>query len=128
MPLSDYAANKLLDHMFNDAAYSAPTPYVALSTTTPTTAGANVTEPSGNNYSRTQVTTAAMSAAASRSKTNGSDINLPTPSGSWGTITHLVFYDAASGGNMLFFIDCPDRTVTTGDSPKIIAGALVVGL
>jgi hypothetical protein len=128
MPLSDYAANKILDHMFNDGTYTPPDIYLGLSTTTPNVNGTGVTEPVGNNYARKQVTAALMAAAASRSKTNSGDINMNVPSGAWGLITHLVFYDALTSGNLIFFIDCADRSPVSGDSPKILAGVLTVTL
>jgi len=128
MTWTTYLKNKMLDHLYNDAAFTAPSVYLALSTSTPAVDGSGVTEPVGNNYSRTQITTGAMGAAAAGSKTNTSDITMPTPSGSWGTITHLCGFDASSGGNLLWFIDCTDKSVTSGDIPKILAGALIHSL
>lgn len=97
--LSDYAENKLLDHLLKVASYTVPSNiYVALSTTTPTDAG-NVTEPSGNGYARAQCNTWAT--AASRATSNGAAVTFPAATGSWGTITHYVIYDAVTSGNML---------------------------
>jgi hypothetical protein len=76
---------------------------VGLSTTTPTDAGGNITEPS-NGYSRQAFNLwygAVVTGSAEIAKNDGT-ITMPTPSGSWGTITYsflaldttLAFYGA----------------------------------
>lgn len=99
--LSDSDANNALDVRFGAVASNAPAAYyVGLSTTTPTNTGTNVTEPSTGGYARVAVTNNATNwpAASGRSKSNGTAITFPTPTASWGTVTHFVLYDAASGG------------------------------
>ena len=47
--ISDYLEDKLLDHVFENSAYTVPTTlYVALSTADPTDSGGSIAEPSGN--------------------------------------------------------------------------------
>ena len=102
--LSDALVHELLDAVFGGGTYTPEaTIYVGLSTTTPTNTGTSVTEPSGNAYARVAVTNNATNfpAASSRAKANGTVVQFPTASGSWGTVTHFVLYDASSGGNFL---------------------------
>ena len=101
---ADFLENELLDHVFGAAAYTAPaTLYIGFSTTTITDAGGNITEPSGNNYSRIAVTNNATNfpAASGGAKSNGVAFTSATASGSWGTLTDVFISDASSGGNVL---------------------------
>ena len=75
--------------------------YIGLSSTTPTTSGTGVTEPSGGAYARVQMTN--MSQPNNGVITNTAAITFPESTGSWGTLTHYVVYDAATGGNLLFY-------------------------
>ena len=99
----NYLENELLDHVFGNAAYSAPaTLYVGLFTATPNDAGGG-TEVSGGSYARAAVTNNATNfpAASGGAKSNGTAITFPMATGSWGTITSFGIFDAASGGNLL---------------------------
>lgn len=125
MSWTNYLANKMLDHIFTDSAYAPPaTLYWGLSTTTPAADGTNITEPGSNNYSRVAVAAADMSAASGRSKTNSAELSFATPSGSWNTCTHAVLFDASTSGNALIIVDIADRTISSGDSPKILASGI----
>lgn len=98
MAFTDFLENELLDHVFRNASYTPPTTvYVALTTTTPTDSAAG-TEVSGNNYARTAATFGAASGGAI---SNSGAVTFPTPSGSWGTITHFEIWDASTNGNRL---------------------------
>lgn len=99
----DYLENRALDHFFGGAASTPPaTLYVGLSTTTITDAGGNITEPSGNNYSRVAVTNNSTNFpnASGGAKSNGTAITFPTASGPWGTVTDFFLSDNSSGGNI----------------------------
>jgi len=76
--------------------------YVGLSSTTPTESGTNVTEPSGNGYARIAIT---VGAASSQNRANTNAIQFAASGGDWGTMTHTVFYSAASGGDYWGFDD-----------------------
>lgn len=125
---ADYLENELLDHAFGAATWTPPaTLYVGLSTTTVTDAGGNITEPSGNNYSRVAVTNNATNfpAASGGAKSNGTAITFPTASGSWGTVTDLFISDASSGGNILAYDDLAvAKAVTSGDTVSFAIGDL----
>ncbi|MBT4081995.1 MAG: hypothetical protein HN842_04305 [Gammaproteobacteria bacterium] len=55
------------------------------------------TEVSGGAYARQAMS---MSTTGD-SSTNSAAVEYPTATASWGTVTHMAIYDAASGGNML---------------------------
>jgi hypothetical protein len=121
---SNYLENEILDHILKVGAYSVPSNiYVALSTADPTESGGSIAEPSGNNYSRVACNT--WDAASGGATANTSTITFPTPSGSWGTVTHFALYDASSAGNMLFYgALSASKNIGAGDTPSFAAGAL----
>lgn len=130
--LADYAENKVLDLILGAVAFTAPTTlYFGLSTTTITDAGGSITEPSGNNYSRAAVTNnnTNFPAASAGSKSNGTIINWPTPSGAWGTIVDFFISDAASGGNILLYGTLPTaQPIVSGNPVSIAISGLTVTL
>lgn len=115
--MSDYLENRLVDHVFRGVAYTAPAGlYVALFTAAPSDTGGG-TEVSGSGYTRVNLapsttnwastggatTTTNPSAGTTGTTSNNSAITFPTPSGSWGTITHVGIFDASTAGNLLFW-------------------------
>ncbi len=126
---SDYLENKLLDGVLGGTNFTQPaTVYVALLTAAPTDAGGG-TEVSGGSYARAAVTNNSTNfpAAASGSKANGTAIAFPTPSGSWGVVTHFAVYDAASAGNLLYWAALTaSQTISTGNTVSFAIGALVI--
>lgn len=134
MPWSNYTHQALQNSLAGKtsnfgALASRPTWHVGLSTTTPTMAGGNVTEPSGNGYARVATAPADWGNATNADPSevsNAVDILFPEVTGSgWGTITHFVIYDAASAGNFLGFgaLTTP-KTPTVGDEPFFDVGEL----
>ncbi|VAV82521.1 hypothetical protein MNBD_DELTA01-1617 [hydrothermal vent metagenome] len=123
--LSDYAENKILDHLMGKAAYTMPTVYVALSTADPLDTGAGVAEPSGNGYARKATAGVDWNAAASGAIDNANAIAFAQATGSWGTVTHFALYDALTGGNMIGHGTLTtSKVVTSGDTVSFAAGAL----
>lgn len=126
MGISTYLADELLDHVFGNGAYSAPgTVYIGLYTAAPNDGGGG-TECTGNNYARVATTGTTWDAASSRSITNGTVIQFPTPSGSWGgTATHFGAFDASSSGNLLWWgaLTTP-QAIGTGNDVEFAAGDL----
>ncbi len=123
---TDYVNNKVLDLVLGGVAFTAPAIYAGLSTTNAIKSGV-VNEPSGNGYARVAVTNNLTNfpAALTGSKANGTVIQFPTLTGTWGTITTLFFVDAASNGDILAMIDFPTpKTWVTGNSPAVGIGAL----
>ena len=129
--LSTTYANLMLDIAFGKATNTFPAIfYIALSSTEPTDAGGNVTEPSGNNYGRVGVTNSATywSAASSRVKANALNVTFNVASGDWvggSDIGWFAVYDATSGGNFIGWgaLDNP-APVVTGVQAAFAPGAL----
>ena len=116
--ISDYLELELLDHVFETAAYTPPTIYIALSTADPTDDGSGLAEPSGNGYAREAHAT--WNTAAARAITNNGVITFTQASGPWGTITHYAIMDASSGGNMLAHGSlATGKAVVAGNTPSI---------
>lgn len=126
MSLADFLEGKLLDHLFDIGAYSAPTMYVGLSTADPADDASGLAEPSGNGYAR--VACSGWSRSGNEVD-NDAAVTFAEATGSWGTITHACLFDAATSGNLLlsFALDTP-RTVTTGIIPRFSSGELNITL
>jgi hypothetical protein len=120
-----YWLNKVNDFIFNISRTTAlPSTYtLGLSTTTPTVSGTNVTEPSGNGYSRIAIT--GLSASVNGLVTNSSNLYFPISTGSWGTITHYVIYGDTTGTNLLAFgALTTSQAVSIDNIVTIVAGEL----
>lgn len=132
MPFSNYSHQALLNSFAGKtsnfgALASRPTWFVALSTTTPTMAGANITEPSGNGYARVSTAPADWGTASNADPSelsNAAVITFPGVTGAgWGTVTHFLLFDASTSGNFLGFgaLGTP-KTPTAGDTPQFGIG------
>ena len=114
--MSDFLENKIIDQLFRgQAAPTTTTLHVGLLTTAPSDSGGG-TEASGGSYARVAVTSSLTNWAGTQSAgsttassgtggqtSNNAAITFPTPTAGWGTVTHFGIYDAASGGNLLFW-------------------------
>lgn len=138
MGFSTYLQNALLNHLMKagTANYTSPTLYLGLSTTPPAVDGSNVTEPTDPSYARL-ATIASNWTVTANSVTNAINLVMATAGGAgWGACTYFVLYDTAgslvggvfSGGNLLAFgqLGGGGRTVTAGDTPEHLAGALTI--
>ena len=126
MGKSNYQENVTLDARYGSG--SPATVYVALVTSASSDAGMG-TEVSGGNYSRAAVTNNSTNfpAASGGSKSNGTPINFPTPSASWGTVVGFVTYDASSGGNAMDYAALTtNKTIDSGDTVSFPIGSLVI--
>lgn len=132
MPFTTYLDNALLNEVLGGKNYTPPTNlYVALSTTAPNKNGGNVTEPSGGGYARVQVANTAdnFPDASSGQKKNGATITFPEATGNWGTVTHFVIYDAATGGNALMYgALTASKTIEAGDTASFDINALTISI
>ena len=118
---SDYLENKLLDLILGNVSYTIPTTlYFALFTVAPSDSGGG-TEVTGGSYARVAVTnnTTNFPAASGGSKGNGTAITWPTATASWGTVLAVGVFDAASGGNLLFWTTISSKTVDSNDTVSI---------
>jgi hypothetical protein len=130
---ADFLELELLDHVFGNAAYTAPaTLYVALYTVTPTDASASGTEVTGGSYARVAVTNNATNwpAASGGAKANGTAITFPAPTANWGTVVAFAIYDAATVGNELAWGALTvNKTINNGDAaPSFAVGDLDITL
>lgn len=130
---TDGVEQDLLDHFLGKTEYTMPTNlYVALSTSTPTEAAGNFTEPSGNGYARVETAPADWNAASGTAPAvsdNANAISFPEASGSWGTVTHFGIYSASTAGTLLCWgALAASKAIDSGDTASFAAGALDIQL
>lgn len=127
---SDYAENKLVDHVLGTASFTMPAAVsLALFTTNPNfETGAGGTEATGGSYARKAIAFTASSGGATSNTaqkvfTVGTDLAAGTYTG-WGV------YDAASAGNLLFGDAFASNRVvsTTGDTITFAAAAITYSM
>lgn len=128
--LSYYASDKLIDHLTGKTAFTMPTLYVGLSSTTPTTSGTNITEPSGGSYARVATTGSTWNAASAGSTTNALAITFPTATADWlsgAVLTDMVLFDAATGGNFMGYgVMVVSKAILSGDNASLAAGSQTI--
>jgi len=142
--MSDYLENRLIDHVFRARSFTAPTQvYVGLYTAAPSDSGGG-TEVSGGSYARATPgvnsdtawaatqggTPAAASSGTGGLTSNPGVLTFPAPTANWGIVTHVGFFDAASGGNLLFHgALTTSKTINNGDAaPTFTANQLTLTL
>lgn len=122
--------NKILDLLFGATALTPPaTYYVGLSQTAPNESGTGTTEPSSGNYARVAVTNnkTNFGTASSGALTNATAITFPESTASWGTITHVCFFDQASGGSLYFWEQLPvSKAVAANTTVYFSVGSLTI--
>ena len=125
MSFTNFLETEILDHVFAGAAYTAPgTLYLGLYTATPSDTGGG-TELSGSAYARLAM---AMSVSGNTA-TNSAAEEFATATGSWGTITHVGVFDAATSGNLMAYGTLSaSKVVATGDVFRIPPGDLDITL
>ncbi|MGH3878059.1 MAG: phage tail fiber protein [Actinophytocola sp.] len=132
----DVEEQAILNGILQDPAYAGyATLYIGLSSTTPTEAGANVTEPSAGAYARVSTTGTDWGAAtgtAPATKSNTAVKTFPTATADWlagVNLTHFVLFDAPTAGNVKWWGALGTaKPVLNGDTPSFAAGALVLKL
>lgn len=133
--LTNYGEGLLGQHLFRSGSWTKPTTlYIALLTGVTDAETGAVTEVSSTStgYARVAVASADASWAppsgGSKQFSNAAPITFPTPSGSWGTVTHFALFDASTGGNALVVAPLTNsRTIGASDSAPVFAtGALKV--
>ena len=137
---SDYVENAIIDELLRGQNFTPPTTiYVGLSTTACSDSSFG-TEVSGNNYSRVSVTASLANFAGTQSAgsttassgtggqtSNNAAVNFPTPSGTWGTVTHWFLADASTSGNLLICDDLTtSKTINASDTVSFAIAALTV--
>lgn len=140
MSLSNYAAQALLNSLFGKTSNfgvlaSAPTLYIALSTTAFNEDGTGGTEPSGGSYARKSTVAGDWNAATSADPsvvTNANALTFAQASADWASganLGYFALYDAATVGNMVAAgtITVP-KAVLNGDTASFASAALSISL
>lgn len=146
--LTNYLRNKIVDWMHRGVAFTPPTSmFLRLCSTEPNPAAAG-TEVAGTDYSPQEIdsdttswaaTNAPGSTAGTSTGTNGNTSNNATVdfgiagAGGWTTASHWELWDAASGGNRLFYGVIVDgdgvptpRSISEDDPVSFPPGSLLV--
>ena len=133
--ISNYLENKLIDFVFRGQPFTPPaTIYFALLTSAPSDAGGGVEVSGGGylrvaksaslvNFSGTQGSGSTVASTGTTGTTsNNNPIVFPAPTATWGVVSHIATYDAATGGNLLEFgsLDIA-KTINNGDDPPSFA-------
>ena len=130
--ITTFAANKINDHFHGKTSWTMPTIYVGVSTTLPTIAGANVTEPTAGTggYARVTTSGATWNASASGVVTNAAIVAFPQSTAAWSTgatnVAYTTYWDASTAGNLLWFdaITTPQAVNAAGITPQYAIGQL----
>jgi hypothetical protein len=121
--LTNYAENKVLDHVLGTTAYTKPTTHVALYTVAPTDSSAG-TEVAGGSYARLPGSFTASSGGASSNDGNLDFTSMPAC-----TVVAIGILDDASGGNLLVYGTLTtNKTLDAGDTLRIATGDLDVSI
>ena len=127
MSFSNYLETELLEHVFTNTAYTAPsTLYLALFTSNPAedASGTEVTT-SGTAYARQTVTFTVSGDTA----TTDAAVEFPTATANYGTVSHVAIFDASSAGNMIAYAALTtSKAIETGDVFRVPAGDLDITL
>lgn len=127
MSFSNFLETEILDHVFGGNAYTAPaTKYLALFTAAPGEAGGGTEVTTvGTSYVRQAVAFTVTGNTAS----NTAAVEYATATASYGTVTHVGVFDAASAGNLMAYaaLTTP-KTIASGDVFRVPAGDLDITL
>lgn len=125
---SDLQYRRNMRQILTNTPYTPPTTlYVALMITVPNSANTGGTEVSGVNYARVAVPcTVANWTESGNLFSNTNELTWQVPGGAWGTVTGACLFDAATGGQMIYFATLTtSKTISAGDgAPRILAGQL----
>lgn len=126
--MSNFCADKMLNHVFKVDGYTKPTTiYVGLTTAdiADDTSGTTCNEVSGGDYARKAIT---WTAAASDAE-NALTITFVTASASWGEVTHFFLSPDLTNGDILFHgqLDAA-KTIGDGDTAQFEAETLTISL
>ena len=127
MSFSNYLETELLDHVFANNAYTAPsTLYLALHTATPDEDGSGTeVSTSGTAYARQTVAFTVTGNTA----TTSAAVEYATATANFGTVTHVGIWDASTAGNLIAYAALTSsKTIETGDVFRVPAGDLDITL
>lgn len=119
--LSDYAEDKVNDHLSGKTSFTMPTVYIGLSTADPTDDESGWAEPDGTgSYARITTSGSDWDASSGGAVANAAALSFAISTAAWSTgannLTHFAGWDAISGGNMLWAADLTTpRAVNAAD-------------
>lgn len=124
MSLTNFGENLVLVWLLTAGAATRPTAWwVGLFTAAPSDTGGG-TEVSGGAYARQSISFS-VSGTSPTLATNTAQIDFPTATASWGTITHIGIFDAVTTGNLIWWgALTASKTVAIDDVFRFIAGAI----
>ncbi len=134
MSFTNRTAAAVLNYIFGNTSDfdTQPTIHVGLFTAAPGEDGTGGTEVSGNAYARVVAAAAVWANATNADPSvldNATAINFPTPTGSWGTVTHFGIFDAASAGDIIAIgALTASRSIQNGDTVSFPIGDLDITL
>lgn len=123
MSLSNTFETHTLQYLFTTTSVTRPTAwYIALFTSNPDEdASGTEVSTSGTAYARQSATFTVSGNEA----TNSAAIEFPTATASYGTVTHIGVYDAASAGNLIAYAALStSKAIDTGDVLRLPANDL----
>lgn len=106
--------------------------YVGLFSTTPTANTGSGTEVTGSSYARQAVASSAWSAITQNADTihdqisNSNAITFPAVTSTPYTVVGIGIWDAATVGNLLFYIAVTSQSVSVANQYQIAIGQLVI--
>lgn len=132
MSFFNFLEDEVLEHVVGKSAYTSPTVYVGLSSTTPAEDATNITEPSTGSYARVATAAIDWNNASTGSIDTANAVGFAAATGDWvagANLTHLVVFDALTTGNALFFGSLAvSKPVLSGDTASFPAGDITVTL
>lgn len=134
--MSQYLETKILGHITNQTAFTAPNPWLALCITAPTSADTGTTltakEATYTGYKRIKITTVQWNAAVAGSPSKITNIqkeNFAACTAGESKIKAVALCDAEVNGNLLVWCDVTEFTVSVANSPaEALAGAIEITL
>ena len=123
MSLSNTFETHTLNYLFTTTSVTRPTAwYIALFTSNPDEdASGTEVSTSGTAYARQSATFTVSGNEA----TNSAAIEFPTATASYGTVTHIGVFDAASAGNLIAYAALTtSKAIDTGDVLRLPANDL----
>lgn len=127
MSFSDTFETHVLNYVFTATSVTRPTAwYLALFTSNPADdASGTEVSTSGTAYARQ---TAAFTVSGDTAS-NSSAIEFPTATSSFGTVSHVAVFDAATSGNLIAYAALTSsKAIDTGDVFRVPAGDLDITL
>ena len=125
MSFSNEFETRVLNYVFTTSSVTRPTAWhVALYTAAPSDSGGG-TEVSGGAYARQSV----AFSVSGNTATNSGAVEYPTATASYGTVSHVGVFDAATGGNLIAYAALSaSKAIDTGDVFRVPAGDLDITL